>query len=169
MCTTKYNSKLLLVCAIVQALAVMPSQAIAQSYDLGSIHIDRPWTRATPKGAQVAGGYMTITNRGPVADRLIGGSLAVANRFVIHEMMMDGDVMKMRPLDKGLELPPGATVELNGSLHLMFEGMKQPLQSGERIKGTLVFEKAGTIEIEYAVEGMGAKPPSGDADNAHSR
>ncbi len=146
-------------CAIaLQAVALSVSAAMAHDYDLGSIHIDHVWARATPKGAKVGGGYMTISNSGTTPDRLVGGSASVASRFVIHEMTMDHDVMKMRALDKGLEIKPGATVELNGeSLHIMFEGLKQPLQQGQRIKGTLVFEKAGSIEIEYAVEGLGAK------------
>jgi copper(I)-binding protein len=145
------------------ALVLGSSAAIARDYDLGSIHIERPWARATPKGAAVGGGYMKITNRGTTPDRLIGGATPVAGRFVIHQMTMDHDVMKMRDLDKGLEIKPGATVELStGSLHVMFEDLKQPLQTGKPFKGTLVFEKAGTIEIEYAVEAMGATPSPSD-------
>jgi len=138
-------------------LALFSGAAVAHGYDLGSIHIEHPWARATPKGAAVGGGYMKITNRGTTPDRLIGGSTSMAGRFVIHEMTMDHDVMRMRDLDKGLEIKPGATVELNTeSTHIMFEGLKQPLQPGKPFKGTLVFEKAGSIEIEYVVEGMGA-------------
>jgi copper(I)-binding protein len=135
--------------------------AQAHDYDIGSIHIDHPWARATPKGAKVGGGYMTITNRGTSADRLTSVSAAVANRAVIHEMTMDGGIMKMRPLENGIEIKPGATVALNtDSMHIMFEGLKQPLEEGQRLKATLVFEKAGSIEVEYAVEGMGAKSPA---------
>jgi copper(I)-binding protein len=157
-----------IVCAIlVEAVAFFPIAAIAHGYDVGPIHVEHPWTRATPNGAQVAGGYMTITNRGPEPDRLIGGSFAAGSRFVIHKMTMDQGVMKMRPLDTALEIKPGETVELSGSLHVMFEGLKQPLKAGDRVKGTLVFEKAGTIEIEYSVEGMGAKIPSDTSAHGH--
>jgi copper(I)-binding protein len=147
--------------AFVAFLAFLPMSAQAHDYDVGSIHIDHPWARATPKGAKVGGGYMTITNRGTTTDRLISVSASVANRAVIHEMTMDGGVMKMRPLQNGIEIKPGATVELNTeAMHIMFEGLKQPLEEGQRIKGTVVFEKAGSIEVEYAVGGMDAKSPA---------
>jgi copper(I)-binding protein len=152
-----------LACAISATLPMLTSAAVADTYDVGSIHIDQPWARATPKGARVGGGYMKITNRGTMSDRLIGGSTPVASRFVIHEMTMDHDVMKMRALDEGLEIKPGATVQLDTeSLHIMLEGLQQPLQQGQRVKGTLVFEKAGSIEIEYVVEGIGAKSAAPD-------
>ena len=71
-------------------------------------------------------------------------------------MRMDGDVMRMKPVEGGLEIRPGATVELKpGGYHLMFMDLKEPLKEGETIKGTLVFEKAGSVEVEYAVRGMG--------------
>ena len=137
-------------------LAFIASMAVAHEYELGTLKIGHPWTRATPKGAAVAGGYLKITNNGTVPDRLVGGSSAVAGRFEIHEMRMVDGVMQMRPLPKGLEIKPGETVELKpGSFHLMFMELKQPLEKDQRVKGSLVFEKAGTIEIEYAVEAVG--------------
>jgi copper(I)-binding protein len=143
------------ICGIALAALAISSSFAADSYDLGSIHIDHPWARATPKGAKIGAGYMTITNRGTTPDRLVGGSTPAASRLVIHKMTMDNDVMQMRPLVQGLEINPGATVDLTAeSLHVMFEGLKQPLQQGQRIKANLVFEKAGTMEVEYVVEGM---------------
>jgi copper(I)-binding protein len=148
--------------------ALVASPASAHDYTAGSLEIKHPWARATPRGASVAGGYLTIVNKGTVADRLVGGSSPVAGRFEIHEMKMEGGVMKMRPLPNGLEIRPGATVELKpGSYHLMFMGLKQPLEQGKRIKGTLVFEKAGRLEVEYAVEAIGATPEPGHG--GHSR
>lgn len=139
------------------ALILLPTMAAAHSYRAGSISIEHPWARATPKGAQVGGGYMKITNQGTTPDRLVGGSLATARHTLIHEMKMEGDVMTMRVLPQGLEIKPGATVDLApGSLHMMFEGLQAPLVEGQRVKGTLVFEKAGTVEVEYSVEGIGA-------------
>jgi copper(I)-binding protein len=138
-------------------LACGLAAAAAHDYKLGALEIKHPWTRATPKGATVAGGYLTIVNTGTTADRLVGGSAAGAGRFEIHEMAMTGGVMRMRPLPKGIEIKPGATVELKpGSFHLMFMGLKAPLEQGTRVKGTLVFEKAGTIEVEYAVDAIAA-------------
>jgi copper(I)-binding protein len=128
----------------------------AQDYRLGPLVVDHPWSRATPKGAAVAGGYMKITNTGTTADRLVGGSAEVAKRFELHEMRMEGSVMLMRELASGLEIPPGATVELKpNSYHVMMLNLSRQLTKGERIKGSLTFEKAGKIDIEFAVEAVG--------------
>jgi periplasmic copper chaperone A len=143
-------------------LAFAATTAFAHDYKAGSLEIKHPWSRATPKGATVAGGYLSIVNSGSAPDRLIGGSVEGAGKFEVHEMSMDGGVMKMRPLPKGLEIRPGQTVELKpGSYHLMFIGLKQPLEQGKSLKGTLVFEKAGKIAVEYAVEAIGASPQGG--------
>ena len=140
------------------ALAIV-SSAFAHDYKLGSLVIDHPWSRATPKGASVAGGYMKITNTGTAPDRLVGGSTDVAKRFEIHEMSMDGGVMKMRELSNGLEIPAGASVELKpGSYHVMLQNLARQLTKGERVKASLTFEKAGKVEIEFTVEAVGGAP-----------
>jgi copper(I)-binding protein len=146
------------------AVLLMAGPAGAHDYTVGTLKIAHPWARATPKGSKVAGGYLKITNNGKETDRLVGGSAAFAGRFEIHEMAMDGGVMKMRHLPKGLEIKPGETVELKpGSFHLMFMDLKEPLVKDQkpRPKGTLVFEKAGTVEVEYAVEAIGGAPSGG--------
>jgi periplasmic copper chaperone A len=142
--------------------AVSPfSGASGESSGIGGIHIVRPWTRATPKGATVAGGYMTISNKGSEPDRLVGGSVAVAARFEVHSMVMAQGIAKMRPIEGGLEIKAGETVELKpGSTHVMLMGLKQPLHTGQRVKATLEFEKAGKVDIELAVEPLGAQSPA---------
>lgn len=143
------------------AIAAMALTGVAHGHDfkVGQMSIDHPWTRATPKGAKVAGGYMTIVNMGDAADRLIGGSIEVAGRFEIHRMSMEGGVMRMRQIEGGLEIKPNASVELKpGSIHLMFVDLKRPLEEGQRLKGALMFEKAGKVEIEFVVEAIGAGP-----------
>jgi hypothetical protein len=142
-------------------LTVIATSAYAHEYKLGALEIKHPWTRATPKNAPVASGYLKIINTGTAPDRLIGGSVEVAKKFEVHEMSMDGGVMKMRELKDGLEIPPGATVELKpGSSHVMMKNLSHPLAKGERVKGSLTFEKAGKIDIEFVVEAMGG-PPGG--------
>ncbi len=150
-------------------LATSATAASAQEYKLGPIEIVRPWCRATPKGATTAAGYLTVKNTGSVPDRLLGGSLEAASADAeVHEMSMDGGLMRMRPLSDGLELPPGASVELKpGSYHLMFTGLTSPLVKGRPVKGALTFAKAGRIEIEFAVEGMGAPAPH-EMDHMHN-
>jgi copper(I)-binding protein len=140
-------------------LALAATAVAAHDYTAGTLKIDHPWARATPKGATVAGGYMKITNTGSTPDRLTGGSSEAAAKVEVHEMSMDGGVMKMRPLDKGLEIPPGATVELKpGSFHVMMTGITKPFVKGERVKASLTFEKAGKVDVEFAVEAVGASP-----------
>ena len=154
----------MLAAAAAAALNALVMEAAAADFTVGNIQIGNPWTRATPKGADVAGGYMKITNKGSVPDSLIGGSSAAADRFEVHEMSMVDGVMKMRPLAKGLEIKPGTTVELKpGSFHIMLMGLKQPLEKGRKVRGTLIFEKAGKVDIEYTVEALGAgsSAPSG--------
>ena len=139
--------------------AVVANGAQADDYKVGPIAIDYPWTRATPKNAPVAGGYLKITNTGTTPDRLTGGSIEVAKRFEVHEMSMEGGVMKMRELKDGLTIAPGATVELKpGSYHIMMMNLSRPLKKGEKVKGSLTFEKAGKVDIEFAVEAIGGNP-----------
>jgi periplasmic copper chaperone A len=145
------------------AILAIGANVAAHEYKASSLEIRHPWARATPKGAAVAGGYMTIINRGDSADRLVGGSSPAAGKFEIHEMKMEQGVMKMRPLDHGLEIKGGATVEFKpGSYHIMFMNLKAPFEQGQRVKGTLIFEKAGPVEVEYTVEAIGATPPAAD-------
>ena len=111
---------------------------------------------------------MTITNNGSAPDRLVGGTAAVAERFEVHATMMEQGVARMRPIAGGLVIEPGETVELKpGSTHAMLMGLKQPLQKGQNVKGTLKFEKAGSVEIEYAVEALGATSPAAGAAHRH--
>ena len=139
--------------------------AIAADFKIGSIEIIGPWSRATPKGAATAIGYMTIKNNGTTPDRLIGGSVDFANVFQLHSMTMEDGVSKMRDLE-GVEIAPGETVEFNpGGSHIMFVGLKYALAQGERVKGTLVFEHAGAIQIEYDVQGIGAQASPHDMDH----
>jgi hypothetical protein len=141
---------------IVAAAGAAPSVAKA-----GSLTLEQPWSRATPGGAKVGGGYLRITNTGTAPDRLTGGSFPLASRVEVHEMRLDGDVMRMKPVEGGLEIKPGATVELKpGGLHLMFVDLKEPLKEGQTVKGTLTFEKAGPVAVEYTVRGMSGAAPA---------
>src|SRR5437660_11081679 len=143
------------------ALPMWAGDAIAEDYSIGTIEITAPWTRATPKGANIAAAYMMLHNKGTAPDRLVSGSVAVAGRFEVHCMIMEQGVAKMRPVEGGLEIQPGEAVELKpGSFHVMLTGLKQPLEKGQKVKGTLQFEKAGKIDIEYTVEDVGATAPA---------
>ena len=149
---------------VVLAAWLATAAAPAQEYSAGAIRIGKVWTRETPAGAKVGAGFMTITNTGKEPDTLIGGSIPIAGKVEVHEMSMDRGMMKMRRLDPGLTIKPGETVVLRpGSFHLMFLDMAQGPKRGTSVKGTLMFEKAGRIEVEYGVEPVGAREPGAGA------
>lgn len=119
---------------------------------VGYLEIVSPMIRATPPNAPVSAGYMVIRNGGPESDRLIGGSAPFAGKIEIHSTSMEGDVMRMREIEGGLEIPAGGTVTLErGGLHVMFMELGERMQAGETRTITLVFEKAGEVEFELPV------------------
>jgi len=137
--------------------------ASAHSYKLGALEIGDPWSRATPPTAPTGGGYLSIKNTGTEPDRLISVSSPAAGTVQVHEMKMEGNVMRMREFDSPLEIKPGETVTLApGGMHLMMMGLKAPLKQGEKVPLTLVFEKAGKIDVELAVVATGATPSAHD-------
>ena len=143
---------------VLTQLAVAP--ALAADYDVGSMHIAQPWSRATPKGATTGAAYMTITNKGTTPDRVSCVSSDASAQCQIHSMTMEGSVMKMRPVEGGLEIKPGETVTLAPSgFHMMLVTLKHPLEAGQTLKATLKFDKAGTIDVEYPVMASGASAP----------
>ncbi len=132
----------------------------APVYRIGNLLIAAPWSRETPNAARVAGGFMRITNTGTESDRLLGGTVPFAARIEVHEMTMADGVMRMRELAGGLEIKPGATVELKpGGLHLMFMGLKAPLKAGAVHQGQLTFQHAGTVDIELKIANAAARSP----------
>ena len=147
--------------ALLLAAALAAPIALAADYKAGAIVISNPWARATPSGATAGAGYFTVTNTGTTPDRLVAATAEAASNADIHEMSMANGVMQMRPLKGGLELKPGETVQLKpGGEHVMMTGLKQPFKKGDHIKGTLTFEKAGKVDIEYDVQAVGAQAPT---------
>lgn len=141
-------------------LAVTPAFAHNGVTHLGPINISLPFTRATLPNAPVGGGFLTIENTGAESDRLVSASSPAANMTQIHEMVMEGDVMKMRQLEDGLEIPAGETVVLApGGLHIMFMGLTQAFVEGEAVAVTLTFEKAGSVEVLLPVGAAAAAAP----------
>lgn len=137
------------------AAAATPASAPAASASAG-IAITNASARATPDGAVVAGGYLTIANAGAEADRLVSAASPRAGRMELHEMAMDGGMMTMRPVT-GIDVPAGGTVELKpGGLHLMFMDIPAPFKAGETIPVTLTFEKAGAVEATLTVADVAA-------------
>jgi periplasmic copper chaperone A len=135
--------------ALAALAAILALPAFALDYKLGAIEIGHPWSRATPPTAESGGGFLAIAVKSPAAGKV-----------EIHEMKMDGNIMRMREVEKGIEIPPGATVELKpGGFHVMFMGLRAPFAKDAKVPLTLVFEKAGSIDVELMVQAMGAQPP----------
>ncbi|MEZ5871023.1 MAG: copper chaperone PCu(A)C [Nitratireductor sp.] len=127
--------------------------ALGEEIKIGNLEIINPHARATAPGAPVSGGYMVIRNKGGEPDRLVAASVDFAGKTEIHQMAMNGDVMVMRPVAGGLEIPAGGEVELKpGGYHIMFMKLGEQLKEGEMRKVMLTFEKAGEIEVEFMVE-----------------
>ena len=143
------------------ALVIVFGIGVLQAQSPGTIVVEKPFSRATPGGAQVGAGYMTITNKGATADRLVSASSPAAGKVQIHEMSMQDNVMKMRELADGLPVGAGKTVALApGGHHLMIMGLKSPLKAGDKVPVTLIFEKAGKVEVTLDVQAIGGAPPS---------
>ena len=141
------------------SLAAVFTLADAQAHEvkIGDLVIHHPWSRQSPMSASVAAGFLTITNNGQQDDRLVKASSDISPVVQIHDMTMEGDVMKMVELPDGIVIPAGATVKLKPkSLHIMFMDVKQQPGEGTSFTGTLTFEKAGTVTIDYDVAAPGA-------------
>lgn len=124
---------------------------------VGDLAISGAFVRATLPNAPVGGGYLTITNTGEEAERLVDAQSAFSPDVQIHEMAVVDDVMRMRQLPEGIEIGAGETVTLApGGLHLMFMDLAEPFVEGETVPVTLNFEKAGDVEVELSVEAFGA-------------
>ena len=147
----------LLFVALALGPAAMPVPAQAQK--LGDLVIEAPWTRETPKGADVAVGYLVIRNDGAAPDKLLGGTADFA-QVEIHEMRTQDGVMMMGELPDGLEVPAhGAVAFAPGGDHLMFTHLLRPLRKGETVELTLSFARAGAVTVEVPVAAVGASAP----------
>jgi len=128
-----------------------------------TVQAARPWARATAPGQTVGGGYVTLTS--PSDDRVVGGSSPIAAKVEVHNMSMDGGVMRMRGLSDGLPLPAGQAVALApGGRHVMLVGLKQPLVAGQTVPVQLRFQNAPPLNLMLKVAPIGAAGPT---EHAH--
>ena len=148
------------------ALATTPSwQAHSADTKVGSLMIQDPRARATAPGAPVGAGYLTVKNMGDQADLLIRVDAPFAGHTEIHEIKMDGDVAKMRPLQSGLKIPAGQSVNLApGGLHIMFMDLQYPLKVGDTHTIVLHFKYHGEVTVLLTVR---SDPSQSDTEGAH--
>jgi copper(I)-binding protein len=151
------NLRTLLIAA---ALTVCATSVGAHDYTRGGLFIDHPWTRPTPQGVKVGAGYFVIRNRGKSPDRLVSASSPIAGKVEIHQTSIKDGVATMREVPGGLQIAPGKSLEFKPrSLHLMLHDLKQPLKQGDKFAATLVFEKAGPVNVEFQVEATSTTAP----------
>ena len=152
--------------ALLALSAVCCTHASTQQVKAGDLILDHAWARATPAGAKVGGGYLTIENKGATPDKPIGGSSRAAGKVEVHETAMNNGVATMRPVKGGLSIPPGQSVTLApGGYHLMMTELTGPLKKGDKVPGTLTFKKAGDIKVTFDVQDVGATS-SGQMDHS---
>jgi copper(I)-binding protein len=132
------------------ALQSLPVQA--QEVKAGDLVISQPWTRAAPRGAELAASYLTIENKGATPDRLIGGSTDVAEKLQIQQSSMVGGGLTLNPIEGGLTISPGDKVVLAPhGIHLTLSNLKTRMKRGTTVPVTLEFEKAGKVTVSFDV------------------
>ena len=151
--------RLKLACGVI-CWALLAPAVHAGEATIGNLLITQAWSRATPGGAPVAGGYLSIENKGSLPDRLLSGSTDAARKIEIHEMAIDKGIMTMRPIEGGLFIEAGKTVKFEpGGRHLMFIGLAAPFREGEQVSVSLAFETAGKVAVPFLVQGIGTRAP----------
>jgi periplasmic copper chaperone A len=153
-------SRLPFVALAFAAFLLVPRLALAGQGPTGSITVDKAWSRATAPGVDIGVGYLTIKNDSDTPDRLVSVSAAVAEKVEMHQTQMVDGTMQMRPVHDGIPIPAKGTVMLEpAGYHLMLMGLKAPLQKGSTFGASLAFEHAGTVDVTFHVEGLGASTP----------
>lgn len=142
--------RILLLTALALGLA---APSLAHETRAGALLVDYPVLRFASPVSKTGAGFMTITNGGKAADRLISVTTAASNRSDLHGTVNQGGVMQMRAQAGGVPIPAGGKVVFApGGLHVMFIGLKAGLQPGQMIKARLIFEKAGTVDVAFKAE-----------------
>jgi copper(I)-binding protein len=144
--------------------SMMSGAPVDEGVVVGTLTISGAFARATLPNAPVGGAFMTIVNNGANADRLVSATSPAAGQVQFHEMQMEGEVMKMRELSGGLEIPAGGSVSLSpGGAHLMFTKLNQRFVEGEKVPVTLTFQNAGSVTLDLTVAGVAADAPAHSA------
>lgn len=141
---------------ITAALVLSPIPAWAHEFKAGDLEIQHPWSRATGQ-SRPAAGYLKIRNTGATPDRLLGATTPIAENAMLHVTTIENGVAKMLPAE-GIEIPPGGEIVLapKSEYHLMITGLKQKLAKGDTFPVTLIFERAGKVDVTFVTAAAGA-------------
>jgi periplasmic copper chaperone A len=147
--------------AFMLVAALQSPSARAQETKAGDLVISLPWSRAAPKGAEMANSYLTIENKGTAADRLIGGAADVAEKLEILQISLVGGGLTANPVTGGLAIAPGDKLALApGGYFLALEKLKSALKKGSKVSISLQFEKAGKVDVAFDVLSPASKGPA---------
>ncbi len=146
--------KLFIAIALVGILAT--GNGFAHDFTSGSIYLDHPMIEEAPPNAPVLGGYLSIQNMGDTDDRLIAIESSAAEKVEMHLSTVTDGIARMQPMTEGLVIPAGETVWLDNGMHAMFVKPAERYRAGDEVPATLVFEKAGRIDVTFKVEGRTA-------------
>lgn len=145
---------------VASTLATLLAAPAAHAQPPAAVQAQGVWARATPPGASTGAVYLTLTS--PGGDTLVGASSPAARQASVHEMRMDGAVMRMRALENGLDLPAGKPVTLApGGYHVMLEGLNGPLRPGQTVPLHLTFHNAPPLDVQAQVRPIGATSAEG--------
>lgn len=145
---------------------LLAAPAFAHGFKAGDLEIGHPHIPAPVASAKSAGGYLSVKNTGETADRLIGVESDAADKTELHTSEVDAEGVARMIHVPAIDIPAGETVKLErGGLHVMFMGLKAPLAEGDLVKGTLIFEHAGRVEVEFSIDAP--KEGDGHGDMAH--
>jgi copper(I)-binding protein len=148
------------------AALILAAPLAAHEVTVGDLQIIHPHIPQPAASAKAAGGFMAIVNNGTETERLIGIESDIAMKSEVHESKVDAaGVGTMAHVD-AIEIAPGQTVNLeHGGYHVMFMGLKGTLTEGQMHKATLIFERAGRVEVEFMID-----PPVGAGEgHDHSK
>ena len=130
-----------------------PNFAFSHDYYLGQLTIDHPYLILPMPGMKSASGYLIIKNKGNKSDVLYEIETLFSEKIELHEMSMEGNIMKMKKINDGIEIPPGKEVILKpGGLHIMFKNLNKNLVVGEKEKAILKFKKTGKIIVNFEIQ-----------------
>ncbi len=147
------------------AVALAATTFVASAF-AADIAVSDPWARASAGMAKAGAAFMAINNTGD-ADRLVAAAADVSDVVELHTHIQDGEIMRMRRVD-GIDVPAGETVLLQpGGLHVMFLGLRAPLEEGQRFPLTLTFETAGDVTVDVEIRGAAAMAPMDGHGHGH--
>ena len=148
----RVNYKIIKYILLILTFFMFPKIIFSHDYYLGKLTIDHPYIIKPMPGMKTASGYLVVKNKGDESEYLVNIESLFSKNIELHEMSMEGDVMKMKKLSNGLEIPSGEEIELKpGGFHIMFKNLNKELLTGSKEKAILHFKNTGKIIVSFEI------------------